>query len=388
MAQTCASNSSLVATMNFFFSAIIAACLVAGRKLSYSEDKGADALSLGSFVPVAGNGFCAAADGSESHARRFLETNCTQAGAACAADSACIAYACTDSRSLSALYTTTGCTQDCSALGWQMNPSLIIQAVQDPSQPYWNDAVCYVRSAGTTVTTTFAGQGLPFCSYTTSDSGWGSNYAYTAVCSGGNVTIAFYQDHECTQALSTATNVGTFPSPYVSSNGVGPLGGNSFDCSNCTDGKLRRSGLSACSSGLMVAADRCDVGFRAGCTRADGTRILQIGESNCSASSRICGYGTCDTSNSSAAALNHTCTASGCPGYCAMTAPSLPRTQCSDDHSGLQTALAGYGATGSIPACSVLTTYCSHVIYAEVVSYYCAQTCGAAPCASTTSAAR
>eukprot|EP00930_Biecheleria_cincta_P037907 TRINITY_DN26054_c0_g1_i1.p1 TRINITY_DN26054_c0_g1~~TRINITY_DN26054_c0_g1_i1.p1 ORF type:complete len:954 (-),score=123.45 TRINITY_DN26054_c0_g1_i1:161-3022(-) len=96
------------------------------------------------FTNLATPGFCADSSDSEATARSFMNVNCSGAESRCAYDPACVAFSCTDTYSLSIIYSATGCIQDCHQTSWLLNPSLISRTIANSSGPYWKTASCYV----------------------------------------------------------------------------------------------------------------------------------------------------------------------------------------------------------------------------------------------------
>jgi len=122
------------------------------------------------------------------------------------------------------------------------------------------------------------------------------------------------------------------------------------------------------------------------------TYIMMVGEANCTAADRQCGYGYCDYTNTSAAAAAATgqfddsgspCSPGSCPGFCRPPVTAVPRTDCgADDNTGAAAYLAAAGA--SYPdtpyVCAALgqMEYCDHFLYGMAIKYYCSTSCNAA----------
>jgi hypothetical protein len=97
------------------------------------------------FRRVGTSGFCSDGTPGESTARRFGQVACAAAQTDCERDAACVALACSNANRVSVFYTTTDCTEGCGNLAWVQNSSHITGTMTDVSQPYWNDAECYVK---------------------------------------------------------------------------------------------------------------------------------------------------------------------------------------------------------------------------------------------------
>lgn len=96
------------------------------------------------FTKLATPGFCADSSKSEATSRSFISVNCSGVEAKCTFDPACVAFSCTDTYSLSVMYSATGCAEDCHEVSWLLDPSLITQTITDSGRPYWKTASCYV----------------------------------------------------------------------------------------------------------------------------------------------------------------------------------------------------------------------------------------------------
>lgn len=90
---------------------------------------------------VGGAGWCTDVAGAEGTARKFaIYQTLEQATSACDADQACVAVAFRSDGQSSALYTSTGCTADCSNTAWLKDQSLIVGS--SAVSPY----TCHVKN--------------------------------------------------------------------------------------------------------------------------------------------------------------------------------------------------------------------------------------------------
>ena len=96
-----------------------------------------------------GHGWCVDSEGGEGTARKFLQdTLYSTASDICSLDDKCAGFAYAEDTQQAVVYTTTGCTSDCSNTAWTQNPTLITGAAWCCGQTRWMNAVCYRKKNG------------------------------------------------------------------------------------------------------------------------------------------------------------------------------------------------------------------------------------------------
>ena len=97
-----------------------------------------------------GHGWCVDAKGHESTARRFLsDASYFSASSICSSDDKCAGFVYEEDTRKAIVYTTTGCTKDCSVATWTQNPTLIKAAVSKwRSVTSFENGLCHRKRRG------------------------------------------------------------------------------------------------------------------------------------------------------------------------------------------------------------------------------------------------